>query len=61
MFCKHTYTVLDKTTIPSLMDNAKEIGYSVNRGERRDCIRQYVTVVTCQKCGKLKKFTTETY
>ena len=60
MFCKHVYTVLDKTTIPSVMDNACELGATSHHAGREELRRTYITVLHCPRCGKVRELINRT-
>jgi len=58
LFCKHTWKELKHFEIPSEADALIKIGLRPNTctGLRRI----YVTDYTCEKCGKIKRFKTQT-
>lgn len=65
LFCKHNWEVLSSTTSKSKFEVAMET--ASKRGVTGDCrmppqmcdaSRVHVEIVTCNKCGALKRFTT---
>lgn len=61
LFCKHNWKKVEHFVVPSVIDNVNEMGYSLSKeGGSYLFIRNYVTDYQCEKCGKLKRFTTST-
>ena len=61
MFCKHEWKVLSETTTESQAEQfARLSGYFIkpkNSGQLELLTaRKHICVVTCTKCGKLKRF-----
>lgn len=55
MFCKHEWKVLSETTTESQMELAVRLG--AVKLKNPSSYRQHIQIVTCSKCGKLKRFT----
>ncbi len=60
MFCKHEWEVLSEVTTKSIVEVLIEKGMKEfeNIGHR-EMTRTNIAIVTCKKCGKLKRFVTE--
>jgi len=61
LFCKHDWQLLHETTTESVLEHTKRVtgnaGGSDNvGGQELLCQKKYITLVTCKKCGKLKRF-----
>lgn len=60
MFCKHNWEVLSETTTVSQFQHAMEQIHSRAKvtvpGQMCDAGRKHIQIVTCSKCGKLKRF-----
>lgn len=52
LFCRHKYEKISEKNIPSEVDLVRSYGYKPNH--YHSTVRQYVTILTCEKCGKLK-------
>jgi len=59
MFCKHKWLTLSETITKSKIEHAKEIGLIVTKGHSFDLERKHIQVLSCEKCGKLKRFVEE--
>ena len=57
--CKHDWKIIKETVIPSISDLAQEVGKGGSMTPH--FVRKYVTILACEKCGKLKKFVEENY
>ena len=59
MFCRHKWTVLEKTLMPSAFDTLKSNGANLKSASNVDVAelsrRKLVLVLQCTKCGKLDK------
>lgn len=57
MFCKHKWKVVDKTMLPSAVE--QEASYNRQLPVvTMECYRKTVMlIVACELCGKLRKFT----
>ncbi len=55
-FCKHDWTVIDKTVLPSGLEQMKELSGVKATGLCLDGFhaKAAATTVACTKCGKLK-------
>ena len=63
MFCKHDWKVLSDVTMESPFDTAIKALATVNSRPKRmnkmpSCRTTQVIICSCNKCGKIKKFTT---
>lgn len=57
MFCKHKWKILSETTTKSKMEHAKDLGESfTGRLHERFLKRYFIQILTCEKCGKLKRY-----
>ena len=63
MFCKHQWEVLSETTIESQFEHAMKVAQSRGAygsikipGQMSCAERKHILVVTCKKCGKIKRF-----
>ena len=56
MFCKHEWKVLSEITTESMAEHAANIGATINKGNETIMERKHIQIVTCSKCGKLKRF-----
>ena len=56
IFCKHKWKVLSETTTKSRYEHAVDMGLSgdVDRSFMLD--RKMISIIACEKCGKLKRF-----
>ncbi len=65
MFCKHEWSILSETTTKSkfehVMQVASDSGTSSGSIPYQMCNadRKLIQIVSCSKCGKLKRFVTE--
>lgn len=66
MFCKHQWDVLSETTTESKYENTIKaargndvIGSFTIPSQMACAERKHILVVTCKKCGKLKRFVEE--
>ncbi len=58
MMCKHQWAVLDKTVLPSGLEQTLAAGLVVTDVDGVAYITKTVMVIChCTKCGKLKEFT----
>lgn len=58
LFCKHKWNKINDLVVPSEADMIKDMGkylYSFHR-----LTRVYVTDYSCELCGRIKRFKTET-
>lgn len=58
IFCKHDWQLLSEIVTESNAEQAKRIGLKNVKGFFV-FDRKLVQIVTCKKCGKLKKFVTD--
>ena len=60
MWCKHDWAVIDKTVLPSPMEQLKAAGLASaqNVNIRTLCAKTLSVLVSCRKCGKLRHFVT---
>jgi len=62
MFCKHEWKVLSETTTQSKFECALGAVNGIADGKidipsQMACaVRKYIQIVSCDKCGKLKRF-----
>lgn len=56
MFCKHKWEILSEITTKSKVEHAVELGMKIKRSSEDVCERKHIQVITCSKCGKLKRF-----
>ena len=62
MFCTHEWKVLSETTTVSQFEHAISVlkpsteGKFTIPGQMCDAGRKYIQIVTCDKCGKIKRF-----
>jgi hypothetical protein len=63
MFCKHQWEVLSETTTESQFEHAMKVAQSRGAqgsikipGQMSCAERKHILVVTCKKCGKIKRF-----
>lgn len=54
MFCKHEWVVLSETVTKSAVEIAASLGATSIKNASTD--RKHILVVSCDKCGKLKRF-----
>jgi len=59
MFCKHQWKILSEVKTQSKVELLKDIGVSIKSSG--DYIvevlgRKFIQIVSCEKCGKLKRF-----
>jgi hypothetical protein len=65
MFCRHEWALLSETTTKSRIEVTMEALSKTNltkfqvTEESMDASRKIIQIVTCTKCGKLKKFITK--
>jgi hypothetical protein len=61
--CKHKWQILSEKTTKSKFEVAREALEGVSRvkipWQMCDASRKVIQIVTCEKCGKIKKFVTE--
>jgi ribosomal protein L32 len=56
MFCKHAWKILSEETTKSRVEVCQESGV-LKLSNLCDAVdRKFIQIVTCQKCGKLKRF-----
>ena len=56
LFHEHEWEVLSETTTESKVEQVKRLGLEITHGCFRDCEKKHITILTCKKCGKLKRF-----
>ena len=59
MFCKHEWCILSEKTTESTLQQAKGLGMDIRITEHTSLTvweRKYIQIVTCKKCGALKRF-----
>lgn len=58
MFCKHKWTILSETTTESLAEKAAKHNLTPRAGTVNPYAfsKKLIQIVSCSKCGKLKKF-----
>lgn len=59
IFCKHDWQILSEITSKSPMECAEKSGIILTKGPSAIVTRKLVQIVSCKKCGKIKKFVTE--
>ena len=57
--CKHDWKVLSETKTESQLEQIKRLGLQVTKGGSLACERKLIQIITCQKCGQLKRFETD--
>lgn len=57
MLCKHNWELLSETVTESQAEQAKKIGCESVFTSQFD--KKLIQIVTCKKCGKLKRFVTD--
>lgn len=61
MFCKHKWRILSETTTESKIEVARKalggMGCTHMPHQLCDADRVHIQILTCEKCGKLVKFT----
>lgn len=61
MFCKHKWKVVDKTVLPSAFEQDPENAVATILGDKMCSLFTYqktvLVILTCDLCGKLRKFT----
>jgi len=55
MFCKHKWKILSETLHKSKAEYANTLGFR-SSGISFDFDRVLIQVLTCEKCGKLKRY-----
>lgn len=55
-FCKHDWKMLSETTTKSQLEHMREVGFSPETIDRFVLDRKHIQVITCNECGKLKRF-----
>lgn len=56
LFCKHDWKILSEITTKSRIEVMVEAGCIEIRNVFRAADRKYIQIITCVKCGKLKRF-----
>ena len=56
MFCKHNWKILSETRTDSIAERAIKIGMHFNHCPGDDLKQILVQIVTCDKCGKIKRY-----
>ena len=62
LFCKHKWEILTETTTKSKFEITAEVSNLSSSSDftvpwqLADASRKHIIVVTCPKCGKIKKF-----
>lgn len=56
--CKHDWVILSEETTKSALEVLKDCGKSINNYCLELTERKVIQVVTCKKCGKLKRYVT---
>ena len=59
MLCKHDWEILSETVTKSNLQHTKDLGYHLKKLSSFDLKRKQIQIVTCKKCGKLKRFVEE--
>ena len=62
MFCKHNWKILSEHTTESKFELAKRTGVVISKARDSYVLdlleRQFIQIATCNKCGKIKRWTT---
>ena len=62
MFCKHVWIILDKTEFESMAERNLRLGIEITAsqahlsGIKTLFGKTVATILTCKKCGKLKRY-----
>ena len=56
IFCKHNWKVLSETRTESIAERAIKNGMRIKRCSSDDLKQTLVQIVTCDKCGKIKRY-----
>lgn len=56
MFCKHEWTLLSETTTESRIELLARCGVEKVKGLSSPADRKLIQMVSCKKCGKLRRF-----
>lgn len=56
IFCKHEWKMISETTTKSQLEHMKENNFNPEEINMFALKRKHIQVVTCSKCGKLKRF-----
>jgi hypothetical protein len=65
MFCKHNWQVLSEVTTKSMFEHSMEVASSFFKSrveiphQMCDATRKIIQIVSCEKCGKIKRYVTE--
>lgn len=59
MFCKHNWKILSEIRTDSIVDRAIKNGMHIKRCSSDDLKQTLVQIVTCEKCGKIKRYVSE--
>lgn len=57
IFCKHQWKVLSTEYTKSMLEHMKEADFHPPKVNKFSVQRQFIQLVSCEKCGKLKRFT----
>jgi len=56
MFCKHEWEVISEIKTQSVIEYARELELTARNIRAYDLERKLIQIVTCKKCGNLKRF-----
>lgn len=57
MFCKHKWVILSETVTKSRLEVFSDNGVTEISGTGLNpASRKHIQIITCEKCGKLKRF-----
>ena len=59
MFCKHNWKILSETRTDSIAERAIKNGMHISRCTSHYLKQTLVQIVTCEKCGKIKRYVSE--
>ena len=55
-FCKHEWSILSETVTDCKAKALTDLGIAHAKGIIDPADRKFIQIVTCDKCGKLKRF-----
>ncbi|MCK5606767.1 hypothetical protein KAR91_32995 [Candidatus Pacearchaeota archaeon] len=59
MSCKHNWKILHSEISESMMEQAVRLGGEITEGNASIFTKKSIQIVTCDKCGKIRKYVEE--
>ena len=61
IFCSHQWKILSETVTESALEQVVRLGLVPKGGNGHLLTKRYITICTCEKCGKLEEFINENF